>query len=198
MTSPTPVAQAYNAPVNFFISQQPPTGISDPPAAEAIAELYNAAQNIIQALVNYCGIGPQSQSLWSQLAASPSTLLAGNLNRFYVTASENIQFGAMINLFGNSGVVNARNANATDNTKPADGFCSTSGGIAAAGVGEVQLGHGLNLFNGLTPGTRYFLDTSPGLVTATKPTAVGNIEQYVGIAIDANDLFVNLGYWIQH
>lgn len=194
----TSTTQQYNSPVNFFIGQDPPDGIKDPVAVSAFQEVYNAIQNIIQALVNNCGIGPQPSSVQLQLAGVPSTLIAGNLNRLYVTASENITFGAVINLFQSGGILQARNANATNNTKPADGYCSSTVGILAGAIGEVQLGHGLTSFNGLTIGDRYYLSTTNGLVSNAPATAAGNIEQYVGVAIDVSDLFVNLGYWIQH
>lgn len=194
----TPVAAAYNSPVNFYLPQNPPTDIKDPVAQQAFNELYNAIQNVIQALITFCGIGPQSASLWPSLAGSPSTLLEGNLNRLYVTASELIPLGAAVNLFNNAGVLNARNANATTNAKPADGFCTTSGGIALGAVGEVQLGHGVVNLVGLVIGQRYWLSTVNGLITTVAPVAAGNIEQYVGIAIDVTSVFFNLGYWIQH
>lgn len=41
----------------------------------------------------------------------------------------------------------------------------------------------------LTEGTRYYLsDTTPGLLTATPPT----ITQYIGVALDANNLLINI------
>lgn len=194
----TPVAQAYNSPVNFYLSQTPPTDIKDPLAQEAVTELYNALQNIIQTLINFCGIGPQSAALWLQLAGTPGTLQAGNLNRLYVTASELVPLGAMINLFNSAGVLKVRNANATTNAKPADGYCTTAGGIALGAVGEVQLGHGVVSLVGVTIGQRYWLSVVNGLITTVAPVAAGNIEQYIGIGIDANSVFVNTSYYIQH
>ncbi len=90
----TPVGLAYSSPVNFFISQAPPEGLPEEVKAP-FAEVYNAIQNIIQSLVNQAGIGPQPGPNWSQLAGSSITLLSGNLNRFYATATENISFGVM-------------------------------------------------------------------------------------------------------
>lgn len=188
---------SYNAPINFFIPQQPPVGIPEE-LKPAFQTLYNALQQIILALVNNCGIGPQNTIDWPQLAGLPTTLLFGNMGRFYVTASENIQQGAMVNLYNNAGSINVRNANATNNTKPAHGFCSTAGGILAGAVGEVTLLQGVATITGLTVGTRYYLSTTNGLVTNVAPVAAGNIEQYIGIAITGNTLLTNIGYWIQH
>lgn len=189
--------QSYNSPVDFRISQVPPIGITDPTAADAIAQLYAGMQQVIRTFIQYCGIGPESTSLWSELAGSSSTLLAGNLNRLYITASEAIANGAMINLWSNSGVLEARNANATDNTKICDGF-TVNGAIAVNAVGEVQLNSGITEINGLTPGARYWLSTSNGLVASSPAVASGNVEQYLGVAIDSTHLSVNLGAWIQH
>lgn len=199
--SVTAAANTYDSPVSFFIGANPPPNLASeagPAVQGAFGEVYGALQQIIQALVNNCGIGPQTPALWSQLNNSPSTLLSGNLRRFYTTAIENIPYGAQVNLFNNAGVLFARNANATDNTKPMDGFCSTPGGILAGTVGEITLSTGTIASSGLVPGTRYYLSTVNGLLTFIIPTAAGNIEQYIGFAIDANTIYVNAQYWIQH
>lgn len=188
----------YNSPVSFFIAQSPPVDISDPEAAKAFSELYNAVQNIIQVFISNCGIGPQLPGLWAQFAGNPATLITGNLNRLYVVASELIVFGAAISLVNTAGVLNVRNANATNNTRICDGFCSTPGGIAAGAAGEVQLMGGVATISALTIAQRYWLSTTAGLVTNVAPVAAGNVEQYLGIAIDANDLFFNTQAWIQH
>lgn len=194
----TVAALAYNSPLNFFLGRDPPADLP-PEVQAAVTELYNAVQQVIQALVNNCGIGPQSLSVWPQLVGSPSTLLAGNLRRFYVTASEDILDGSVVNLFTNAGVINARNANSTNATRPADGFCTTGGGIAAGSIGEVQLGAGLATVSGLTPGQRYWLAPTNGQVQAAPDTTAGHIEQVIGVAIDAANLWVNLSpFWLQH
>jgi hypothetical protein len=188
---------SYSSPVDFRIPQGPPDGL--PPAITgAFEEVYNTMQQFILAFVNNCGIGQQRPNDWSALAGSPSTILANNMGRLYVLASENIAFGAAINLFNNGGVLGARNANATNNTKPCDGFCSTSGGITAGSVGEVIVCGGTTTITGLVLGTRYYLSTSNGQVTAVAPVAAGNIEQYLGVALSTTTLLFNIGYWIQH
>ncbi len=96
------------------------------------------------------------------------------------------------------GVAQVRNANATDSSRIADGFCTTTGGISSGTVGEVQLFSGVTQFAGLVAGTRYYLSTTNGLVSPTPATAAGNVEQLVGVGIDTTHLAVNLGNWIQH
>lgn len=186
-------AGVISSPVDFRIGPNPPEKTAD-----AIAELYSAMQEVIQTFVNFCGIGQQPFQFWTQLAGSSATVLSGNLGRIYVKAGENISFGAMVNLFSSAGVLTARNANATNNTKPMDGFCTTVGGILSGAVGEVTLSTGIASIAGLVLGTRYYLDVNNGLVTAVAPVAAGNIEQYLGIALEATKLYVNAGYWIQH
>lgn len=196
--STSPASFSYNSPVSFFIGQVPPEGITDSAAAEGIAELYGAVQNIIQVFINNCGIGPQDPSLWASLAGGASTLQSGNLNRFYAVATETVVFGAIISIVNVAGVAHIRNANATDNTRPADGYCSTQGGILINTAGEVQLATGVASISGVVPGQRYWLSTINGLVSTVPATLAGNIEQYLGVGIDTTDLFINIAHWIQH
>jgi hypothetical protein len=113
-----------------------------------------------------------------------------------LTASENIAAGALINVWDNAGVAEAQNANATDATKPADGFA-----VVAATTGQqVQVmlpGQVDTELTGLTPGALYFLDVNPGGVVATPPSTAGNLVQQVGKAISATSLIFNPHQGIQ-
>lgn len=161
-------------------------------------DLYNAVFQIQLAFVNYCGIAPQPQSDWSQLVAA-QTVLAQNMHRTYLQATETIGTGAMVNVFNSGGVAKVQNANATTGAKPCHGFCNVSGGGIAGDFLEIIMFKGLcTLFIGLTPGTEYFLSTTGGGIQTAKPVAAGNIEQFVGVALDANSLFFNSHYRIQH
>lgn len=187
----------YSSPVDFQISPKPPEGL--PANLQGVfEELYNYAQRNIQALVDYCGIGPQAPSLWDLLAGSSQTILRQNLGRFYVVASEAIAFGAMIHIFNSAGIANVRNANATNNTKPCRGYCSTPGGIAAGTVGEIILGAGVATVGGVTPGASYYLSTANGLLAAAPAAAAGNIEQFLGFGLTGNSVLILPHYWIQH
>lgn len=189
----------YSSEVDFRIGQTPPDNLS-PELRAALSEVYASFQLVISAFIDNCGISQQLPSIWAQMAAQAqaSTLKAGNLNRLYVVASENIAFGAAISLHNVAGVLNVRNANATNNTKACDGFCTTTGGILAAAAGEVMLHSGITTIAGLVVGTRYYLSTVNGLVSNAAAVAAGNIEQYLGIAITTTQLFFNTQYWIQH
>lgn len=190
----------YNSPVSFFVSQNPPDALKEehPVIYAAFSELYNAMQQVILTFINNCGIGPQPAVQWDQIAGNPITVLCGNLRRFYVFATENIQLGAMVSLWNDGAGIKARNANATNNTKPMDAYCSSPAGILAGHSGEVTLSTGLAIINGLTPGQRYWLAISDGQVQNAPPVAAGNIEQYLGIALDTTHLYINAHYWIQH
>lgn len=191
------ITSQYNAPTDFRIAQLTPDEVP-PEYRAAFTQIYSAIQQLISTLINNCGIAPRNSSEWLQLAGSSVTILGGNMNRFYVTATENISYGAAINLYNNAGTINVRNANATDNTKPCRGFCSNSNGIAAGQVGEVQVNTGVVSITGLTPGSNYYLSTTSGLIAPTPAVATGNIEQYAGFAISNTVLLFNAGTWIQH
>lgn len=194
------VSGGYTAPVDFRVGQTPPVVANFDDVNSVNNDIYASLQQMINALVNYCGIGPQLASNWSLLAGSSKTLLSGNLRRFYAVAAETVNQGAIISLTGPvGGAVQIRNANATNNTRIADGFCSTTGGITAGASGEVILGSGVVAINGLTPGQRYWLSTTNGLLQNVPATAAGNVEQILGIAIDATHFWFNTnGFWIQH
>lgn len=188
----------YNSPVNFYTPQQPPDGIPEN-LKPAFRQVYNSMQQVILAMINNCGIGPQLTSDWPQLDGLPSTILAANMGRFYARATENILFGQIVSLADDgAGNISCRLANATDGTKPGHGYCSAPNGILLGDVGEVILGHGINSVGGLTVGSNYWLSTTSGLITATPPVAAGNIEQYIGVAIGATSLYVNMSGWVRH
>lgn len=190
-------ASAYSSPVNFRVPQNPDANLPKE-VQNAFSEIYMGFQQVIFAFTDNCGIGPRTSSDWPKYAGLAASILQQNMGRFYVTASEPILFGAMISLWNDAGVLKARNANATNNTKPADGYCSVIAGINTGEVGEVILGGGVAAIASITPGTRYYLSTTNGLITNVPPVAAGNIEQYIGIGIESNFIYVNLQHWRQH
>jgi hypothetical protein len=177
----------YTSP-NFVVPYVMPAGIPDS-IAPYIRPLYIMIQNIIQTILSTCGIAPRNPSAILSSNNDTTALLAANVHRFYTQATETISQGALISLTSNIGVLSVRNANATDNTRHCDGYCSQIGGIAAGAVGEVILNDGMitNL-TGLVPGTRYYMSTTNGQVTSVAPSGGSTVVQYVGIAITANAL----------
>jgi hypothetical protein len=102
-------------------------------------------------------------------------------------ASEALAAGDLCNVYTNAGVATIRKADATDDTKPANAFV-----IAAVLITATASWFGPALIDtavtGLTPGTTYFLATTPGTVTATPPASAGNLIQKVGFAKSATEL----------
>ena len=121
---------------------------------------------------------------------TPNMFPAGTGNDIVtVPASEALSAGAIVNLWNNSGVANARNADSATASagKKASGFvlaAVTSGNQASV------YRSGMNTqLTGLTPGADYFMGAS-GAVTTTAPTASGTTSQYVGTAVSATVLDV--------
>lgn len=178
-----------------------------PPVEDAVPKVKSVLDTIFQTLlqykaifVRYCGVTSMPVAMWEQLAGSPSTLVAGNLTRFYTIASEAIPYGAMVNLFLNAGQLEARKASATVAGKECDGYCSTPSGAPVGEVSEFILRRGLVTLTGpLTVGQRYWLSaTVPGGIQTTKPVAAGNVEQYLGMAITTTSFYLDSNSWIQH
>lgn len=182
-------ATSYSAPINFAIAATPPVVNNINDVNGVVTNVYQTIQQIILMFQNNCGTAQQPSNQWPILEGQPSTILRQNLGRLYVTATEAIQFGAMISITSSGGNLAVRNANATDNTKLCDGFCSTSGGIKINQVGEVILGAGLASISGLTPGTRYFLSVSKGQVSATPASGTGSVSQYCGVALSSTQMY---------
>jgi len=191
------MSSRFNSPLTLLIGQFPE--IDDPRLFAGLLPLYTAINQIQAGLTQFCGIAQQTSDTWGDLAAS-RTVYPQNHHRLYLPAGEAISYGYMVNLYNNAGVLNARNANATNNTKMCHGYCNEIGGSAGGGAyTEVIVLSGMVITSGLTPGTRYFLATTNGLITATAPVAAGNIEQVVGIALSATEfLFDTTLQWVQH
>lgn len=184
-----------NSPINLRLDQVPPDALPIE-LQNALFPLYNAFQQVLSAFQSFVGVSQWDQEIWSQLDPS-QTIFPQFHNRLYVIASEAINAGAPINLFSNAGVLNVRNANATNNTKPAQGVASMN--IAALAMGEVILGHALvTATAAFVIGTVYYLATANGQYTSVAPVAAGNIEQFLGVALNANELFFNCAGWITH
>jgi len=79
-------------------------------------------------------------------------------------------------------VLTADKADATDATKRAQGYVKA--GTTAGDDCTVYLDSKLP-GTALTPGAKYYLTTTPGTVSATAPSASGNMVQCVGEAVSA-------------
>lgn len=106
-------------------------------------------------------------------------------------ASEAITAGELVNLWSNSGVLSMRKADATDTTKPCNGFVKVAVAMGDAGV-FFGSGQANDQVSSLTPGTTYYLAVGGGL-TATAPSTTGQGVQQVGTALSATELLFNSG-----
>lgn len=110
-------------------------------------------------------------------------------------SSENLAAGDFVNLYDNGGTVNVRKADASNNSKPAHGFVLA--GVVSPADATVYLISATNTaVTGLTVGVDYFLTTTPGAISATAPSASGNIVQFLGRTSSATALpFMNTTYF---
>lgn len=111
-----------------------------------------------------------------------------------IPASEAIAAGAPVNLYSNAGVLTARNAVATDTSKPANGFVREAVSSGATATVFPQTGKTNDSLTGLTPGATYYLDpTTAGGVTTTPPTTAGQSVQPLGVALSSTSLQFEAG-----
>jgi len=104
--------------------------------------------------------------------------------------SENLTAGNIVNLYNNAGALTIRKADATTNTKPAYGFVMANT-TSPANATMYILGVANSFVTGKTVGATYYLDTTAGGVTATPPSASGNIVQEIGIATATTEILTN-------
>lgn len=100
-------------------------------------------------------------------------------------AGESVSGGDFVNIFDYSGIRKIRLADASNN-RPAHGFVLNN--IALGASGQVYTSGSNGQLSSLTPGTKYFLHTTPGKVSATKALTDGEFVQALGTAISANSL----------
>jgi len=112
--------------------------------------------------------------------------VAAKLQAISVVTSETLAAGDFVNLWYDVSVLKARKADATTNAKRAHGFVES---IVTSGQTAVVFLSGVNTaVSALTPGTDYYLATSPGTVTATPPSTSGNLVQRIGPARSATSV----------
>lgn len=163
--------------------------IPDPPDPEFFGEftrVYNAIRNLTIAVDTYTGALPQDVANYSTTPPENS-LLSQNGLRLYGLAVVAIAYGQTVNLYNDgSGQVKFQLSCAlTVGFKPMHGWCSTSGGIAAGGSGEIRLGGLCSAIGGLTSGATFYLGNTPGTIS---PTA-GQVSQKLGFALTTNSIF---------
>jgi hypothetical protein len=157
--------------------------------------IYTNFQNLIQILITNAGVAPRNNSQILLSNDDPTAILSGNVHRFYCQSTENVAFGALVNLYNFGGALRVRTADATDNTKPAIGFASQPGGIPNGQIGEICLIDGVIIgaySSSLTIGSYYYLAVGDGGgITTVAPSGGGNLVQKVGLALTTTSLLFN-------
>jgi hypothetical protein len=117
----------------------------------------------------------------------PSVMPVGfGQNSTSAVASEALAANDVVSLWDNAGTASVRKADGTAVGKEAHGFVKAN--FASSATATVYLAGNTMTTTGLTAGTRYYLSTTPGTVTATPLTTVGNVSQLVGIASNSTTL----------
>jgi hypothetical protein len=106
-------------------------------------------------------------------------------------SSENLTAGNLVNIWNDAGTLKVRRADGTTAGKEANGFVLDS--VTTPDTVTVHFEGTNTAVAGLTPGTWYYLSTTPGGVTATPLEANGNLSQRVGKATAATELWLELG-----
>lgn len=102
-----------------------------------------------------------------------------------LVASEALVAGP-VNIWDDGGTIKVRKADATAAGKECDAFVDQA--YAADDPATVYYEGLMSGLTGLTPGARYYLNTTAGQVTTTPPTGAGNVVQYIGRAVSATDI----------
>jgi hypothetical protein len=107
-----------------------------------------------------------------------------------LAASETLAAGDVVNVWNDGGTAKVRKADATAAGKEAHGYVLA--GVTSGADATVYFDDELTGLSGLTPGARYYLGTTPGAVTATAPSATGNIVQKVGVALGTSSIIFDV------
>lgn len=160
---------------------QLPTNV-DPKIEPDLRDLYNALRNLAAQVGQYGGYEEADEGL--QDVNNILATAGPYKRRVYVGALEAMPYGSIVHLTVDSGLLVARYANATDNTRPGTGINNTIGTCAIGDTIEVVLPGGyVQSIGGLTPGARYFLSITDGLIAAGAPIAAGNVVEALGFAL---------------
>ncbi len=102
-----------------------------------------------------------------------------------ITASEALAAGDLVNVWNSSGA-KVRKADASTSGKEAHGFVMAA--VSSSGTATVFFEGSNTQVTGLTPGVQFLSASTPGLATATAPSATGQVVQRVGFATAAASL----------
>ncbi len=176
-------------PVPFFNIGLPqlPTNV-DPKIEPDLRDLYNALRNLSRLIGQYGGFETPSDAYQTSEQAAYTSGVAKQ--RVYAIADETVGYGAALHLYDVLGVLHARFANATDDTRPCSGLCNSAGTATVGETVEAVLpGNSVTSISGLTPGSRYYLHTVDGAISSGAPAVPGNIREVLGFALNEQCFF---------
>lgn len=158
--------------------------------AQKFLTLVNGVRQLFEAITTSAGVADAGKIValdaTGRLDESMMPVGIGADTKLIVT-SEIIAAGDMVNVWDDAGTAKVRKADGSTTGKEAVGFV-LEGAASGASVAVYFEGVVTGL-SGLTPGARYYLSAStPGLITATAPSASGNVVQFVGRALSATEL----------
>lgn len=175
-----------------------PQNIKDPELYAQFQAIYDAIRELAQR-TEYDFTRVQDGTLDPPNAGLNHTLgnqLTPYNNYVKTVASEAILPGSIINYWNDAGIIKARNANATDATKPGMAYAFNRAPIAPGGIVWGCTSGWIDTWAGLTPGAIYYLSTIAGNIQIAAPAVPGNIRQPVGVAMDGNYLWYNIAlHW---
>lgn len=176
-----------------------PENFTDPQVIAAVKMFISGANALVRAIEQYAGATKKEATQWSFLTPN-DTILKSNLGRFYVRASENLQFNDFINIWNNAGVANIRKATSFDGATflPAHGYITQA--ALSGELTECIVGQGLLAVTNLLPGQNIYLSSTSGLAALTPDTNVGHLAQYLGVGISLGLAYIDitLGQYIEN
>jgi hypothetical protein len=116
-----------------------------------------------------------------------NSMMPSGMGPFTIVAGETVASGDIVNIYNDSGTPKVRKADATTSGKYANGFVMSNFNIGATATVYLP-SHQNSSVTSLTVGTVYYLSTTAGAITATAPSATGNVVQVVGYSTTATNL----------
>lgn len=160
-------------------------------AAQKFLTIVNGMKTLLQAITSSAGAADAGKMVALDDAGrlDNSMMPVGiGADTKAIVASEALSAGDFVNVYNNAGTSNVRKADATTAGKECNGFVLAA---VTSGQNATVYFEGTNTQRtGLTIGTRYVLATTAGgiVAKASAPSASGNVQQEVGVAISATEI----------
>jgi len=167
-----------------------PADTIDPKFWSEFLTVYRAIQNLLAGISEFGGIdAPDATEIGSM---DPTKYLLGNnISRWYPIAEVNITRGQTVRATNVAGANRCNLANAGTGRVfgPAIGVANET--KAAGQRIEILVGGMTDAIGGMTPGTLYYLSTTPGAIQNLPPVAAGQLVQPIGWAMTTTQMFLS-------